>query len=114
MSDRTASMLCYIPIFGVIPAIVFLATQRYRSNARVRFDAFQSLYLFVAFLVVSSVLPPFFWLSFHLHATLLLLGPLKAVVLVIWIYLLVKAANEEQVRLPIIGDLAARSAAEQL
>jgi uncharacterized membrane protein len=49
-----------------------------------------------------------------LHATLLLLGPLKAVVLVIWIYLLVKAANEEQVRLPIIGDLAARSAAEQL
>jgi uncharacterized membrane protein len=114
MSDRTASMLCYVPVFGVIPAIVFLATQRYRTNARVRFDAFQSLYLFVAFLVVSSVLPPFLWLGFHTKAVFLLVGPLKMAIFVIWIYLLVKAAQEQQVRLPVIGDLAARSAAEQL
>jgi uncharacterized membrane protein len=114
MSDRTASMLCYIPVFGVIPAIVFLATQKYRTNARVRFDAFQSLYLFVAFLVISSVLPPFLWLSFHTHAFFMLVAPLKAVIFVIWIYLLVKAAQEQQVHLPVIGDLAARSAAEQL
>lgn len=114
MSDRTASMLCYIPVFGVIPAIVFLASQRYRTNAKVRFDAFQSLYLFVAFLVVSSVLPPFFWLSFHSHAAFLLVAPLKGVIFVIWIYLLVKAAQEQRVHLPVIGDLAARSAAEQL
>ena len=41
-------MLCYIPLFGVIPAIVFLASQKFRGNVKVRFDAFQSLYLFVA------------------------------------------------------------------
>ena len=48
MSERTASVLCYIPVFGIIPAIIFLASQKFRRNPRVRFDAFQSLYLFVA------------------------------------------------------------------
>ena len=43
LSDRTASILCYIPVFGVIPAIVFLASQKYRANQRVRFNAFQIL-----------------------------------------------------------------------
>jgi uncharacterized membrane protein len=114
MSDRTASILCYIPVFGVIPAIVFLAAQKYRMNARVRFDAFQSLYLFVAYLVVSSVLPMILWLSFHTHAFFLLVAPLKVVIFIVWVYLLVKAAQEQQVHLPVIGDLAARSAAEQL
>ena len=115
LSDRTASMLCYIPVFGVIPAIIFLAAQRYRRNAVVRFDAFQSLYLFVAFLIVSSALPPFLFISFgHFGIHTFVIHVLKAVIFVTWIYLLVKAAQREQVRLPIIGDLAARSAAEQL
>ena len=39
---------------------------------------------------------------------------LKLALLVCWIYLLVKAANQQDVRLPILGDLAARSATEQL
>lgn len=115
MSDRTASMLCYIPVFGVLPAIIFLAMQRYRTNAKVRFDAFQSLYLFVAFLIVSSVLPSFFWMGFQdfgLHHVLIPL--LKAAVFLVWIYLLVKAAQEQRVHLPVIGDLASRSASEQL
>ena len=115
LSDRTASMLCYIPIFGVIPAIIFLATQRYRRNAKVRFDAFQSLYLFLAFVIVSSVLPPFFWLSFgHFGLHSLFIPLLKAAVFVLWVYLLIKAAQEQRVHLPVIGDLAARSAAEQM
>ena len=115
ISDRTASILCYVPVFGVIPSIIFLASQKYRHNAKVRFNAFQSLYLFVAFLVVSIVLPPFFWFSFgHVGLHGVFLPALKAVVFVCWVYLLVKAAQEQQVHLPVIGDLAARSAAEQL
>jgi uncharacterized membrane protein len=39
---------------------------------------------------------------------------LKAVLFVCWIYLLIKATQQEQVRLPIVGDLAARSTMEQL
>jgi uncharacterized membrane protein len=115
MSDRTASMLGYIPIFGVIPAIIFLASHKYRKNSRVRFDAFQSVYLFVAFLIVSSVLPAVFLLSFgHFGIHALFIGLLKAALFITWIYLLITAAQEQQVHLPIVGDLAARSAAEQM
>jgi uncharacterized membrane protein len=114
ISNRTASILCYIPVFGVIPAIVFLASQKFRRNIWVRFDAFQALYLFVAWLVLSSALPtlisgfPTWWLE---HV---LFGLIKLAVILCWIYLLVKAAQNQQVRLPILGDLAARSAFEQL
>ncbi len=109
ITDRTAAILCYIPVFGVIPAIIFLASKKFRGNTRVRFNGFQSLYLFVAWLIVSSAVP------------VLLSGDipgfgavLKFAVFACWVYLLVKAAHEEQVRLPVIGDLAARSTTEQL
>ncbi len=115
LSNRTASVLCYIPVFGVIPSIVFLAIQRYRTNIKVRFNAFQSVYLFVVFLLISSVLRPFFWISFNDswlgHGFVDLL---KSAVVFTWIYLLIAAAQERSVHLPLIGDLAARSAAEQL
>lgn len=115
LSDRTASILCYIPVFGVIPAIIFLASQKYRRNSRVRFNAFQALYLFVAWLIASWAAPTLLFSGFpgagveHLLLILLKIG-----IFVCWIYLLVKAAHQEEVRLPIIGDLAARSTTEQL
>jgi uncharacterized membrane protein len=114
VSDRTASILCYIPVFGIIPSIIVLASQKFRHDPVVRFNAFQSVYLFVAWLIVSYAMPV---LMFGIpgwgfeHG---LLGLLKLAIFGCWIYLLVKAANQIQVRLPIIGDLAARSATEQL
>lgn len=115
LSDRTASILCYIPVFGVIPAIIFLASHKYRKNTRVRFNAFQALYLFVAWLIVSSAAPTLLFSGFPgAGIEHLLLGLLKLAIFICWIYLLVKAAQQEEVRLPIIGDLAARSTTEQL
>jgi uncharacterized membrane protein len=106
--------LCYIPVFGVIPAILFLAAHKYRKNTRVRFNAFQALYLFVAWLIISSAAPTLLFTGlpgFGLEH--LIIDILKVAVFVCWIYLLIKAANHEEVRLPLIGDLAARSTTEQ-
>jgi uncharacterized membrane protein len=114
ISDRTASILCYIPVFGTIPAIVFLASQKFRGNARVRFNAFQSVYLFVAWLIVSSAMPILILGVPNWGVEHVFVAALKVVLFICWIYLLIKAAHEEQVRLPILGDLAARSATEQL
>lgn len=115
MSDRTACILCYIPVLGVIPALVFLASHRYRRNVRVRFNAFQSLYLFVAWLIVSSAFPILLSVNFPgWGAEMAIIALLKIALFVCWIYLLVKAALEEQVKVPVIGDLAARSTTEQL
>lgn len=111
ISDRSACILCYIPIFGIIPAVLFLATQRFRTNYRVRFNAFQALYLFVAWLIFSSAVPtiiPGFWPAhgFENLVNLFLIG--------CWVYLLVKAARDQEVKLPVLGDLATRSTYEQL
>ena len=114
INNRTASILCYIPVFGVIPAIIFLASQKFRRNIWVRFDAFQALYLFVSWLILSSALPtlisglPGWGLEHALFALI------KLAVILCWIYLEVKAAQNQQIRLPVLGDLAARSAFEQL
>src|SRR3954471_3287220 len=116
ISDRTASVLCYIPVFGVIAAIVFLASQRFRHNIRVRFDGFQSVYLFVAWLIASSALPTLLYSGYppHIWFAGAFFGLTQAAVFVCWVYLLIKAAQQQQVHVPIIGDLAARSATEQL
>lgn len=114
ISSRTASILCYIPIFGAIPAIVFLASQKFRTNARVRFDAFQSVYLFVAWLIVSSAIPVLMFGMEGWGIERAFVGALKLLLVGCWIYLLVKASQEVQVRVPILGDLAARSTTEQL
>jgi uncharacterized membrane protein len=113
LSDRSACILCYIPVFGVIPAVIFLASRRYRHNPRVRFNAFQALYLFVTWLILSSLTPAFsgFPGAGIEHAFLELF---KLVLFICWIYLLIKAAHQQDIRLPIVGDLAARSTTEQL
>jgi uncharacterized membrane protein len=114
ITPRTASILCYIPIFGIIPAIIILASQRFRGNAIVRFNAFQSVYLFVAWLIASTALPIILLglPGWGLEQGMLQL--IKLAFLVCWIVLLVKASQGQQLSLPVIGDLAARSTTEQL
>lgn len=107
-------MLCYVPVFGVIAAIVFLASQKFRAHHQVRFDAFQSLYLFVAWLIISSAAPGIFLVGVdHFAFAHALRKVIETAIFILWIYLLVKASQQQPVKLPVIGDLAERSAAEQ-
>ena len=105
MTPRTASILCYIPGLGWIASIAVLASERFRTNRVVRFHAFQGLYLFVAWLMNDQVLK---WalLHFHLHDLLSL------VLLVMYIFMMVKASHDEVYSLPLFGELAQRSISE--
>ena len=114
VNPRTASILCYIPIIGWIPAIVVLAASRFRDNRDVRFHAFQGLYLFVAWLIVDWVLGP----VFHLPRSVFHIGPplaglMKATLIGIGIYMMVTTSHERTVKLPVVGELAERSVSEQ-
>jgi uncharacterized membrane protein len=113
MSQRTASILCYIPFFGWIFAIIVLAAERFREDREVRFHAFQGLYLFVAWLLVDQVIQPWFghwghWGGAGLPGKILQLGILAA-----WIIMLIKTSRSEFFSLPIFGDLAEKSVSEQ-
>jgi uncharacterized membrane protein len=112
LSPRNASLLCYIPLVGWIPAIVILASKRFKTDKTVRFHAFQGLYIFVAWLIVDWAVGPIFDVSSHfIHFDLGNL--LKLAVVGTWIFMLVKTSQNELFRLPVLGELADRSIAEQ-
>jgi uncharacterized membrane protein len=110
MSARTASILCYVPVVGWIAAVVVLASRRFRLNGTVRFHAFQGLYLFAAWLVVNWAIRPIFQaMGDPLYRLDRLL---EAVLLGASIFMMVKTSHEQVYSLPIVGDLAHRSAME--
>jgi uncharacterized membrane protein len=112
VSDRNAAILCYVPFLGWIPAIIVLASARFRHNREVRFHAWQGLYIFVVWLVVDWVLDPILrfgpWGPHRMISGLMHLALLGT-----WIFMLVKTAQHELFRLPILGELAERTLAEQ-
>lgn len=108
-------MLCYIPVLGWIPSIVVLASPRFRSERTVRFHAFQGLYLFVVWLLLDWVFVPFTNAIPGGRAPFgAVAGLLHLAVFAAWIWMIVKTAQEQVFHLPIVGELAERSLAEQL
>jgi uncharacterized membrane protein len=113
MTENVAGLLCYI--FGFITGIIFLALAPYNQNKFVRFHAFQSIFLSVAWIgiliverIVSAV---FLSISFALFGLLAVVWMLIALCfLALWIVLLMKAYNGQRWKLPIIGDLAEKQA----
>jgi uncharacterized membrane protein len=111
MSPRTASILCYIPTIGWIAAIVVLATQKFKTDQIVRFHAFQGLYLFAAWLVVQWVVHP---IMLTMPSRIIRIDHvLEGLLLALSIFMIIKSSHGEPYVLPIIGELAQRSAAEQ-
>lgn len=108
MSPRTASILCYIPWIGWVVAIVVLATDRFRQNRVIRFHAFQGLYLFVASLLNNFVVSWIPWPLPHVRIH----GLVSVVLVVMSIFMMVKAAHDQAYSLPLFGELAARSVEE--
>lgn len=116
ISNRNAALLCYIPMVGWLAAIVVLASDRFRREAQVRFHAFQGLYLFVAWLMVEWVVSPALYVTdwgsgFAMHR--IFANGLQLLIFAAWIFMLIKVSHNETYKLPIVGELAERSACEQ-
>ncbi|MGQ9917673.1 MAG: zinc-ribbon domain-containing protein [Bryobacteraceae bacterium] len=110
MPPRRAALLCYVPLVGWIMSIVVLATERFRNERTVRFHAFQGLYLFVVWLFADWVFGP---LTGYSPAMKFAGGTLKLAVLGLWVYMMLRVHAGEDIRLPVLGDLAERSVSEQ-
>lgn len=113
ISPRTASVLCYVPLVGWLAAIVVLASPRFLRDRIVRFHAFQGLYLFVAWLLVEMVVKPMSYLGDGFGPGRAIGGVLHLAIFVAWIVMLTKTSQDRYYSLPIVGELAERSVAEQ-
>lgn len=101
ISENVAGALCYL--VGFITGIIFLVIAPYNQNRFVRFHAFQSIFLHVGIIVLSMVL------GIVTHGLAILLFPLFfLLVTALWIYMMVTAYQGKTVRLPVVGDLAAK------
>lgn len=111
LSPRTAAILCYVPAIGWIAAIIVLAARKFKGDHLMRFHAFQGLYLFAAWLVVDWVVGPIVHLTPGRSQPIEVL--LHGIILAVSIFMMIKASHNEAYVLPIIGELAQRSATEQ-
>ncbi len=111
LSPHVASILCYIPTVGWIFAVIVLASQKFKQEHIARFHAFQGLYLFAIWLMVQWVVHPIMIASSN-NAIRVDRG-LEGLVVGVSIFMLIKASQGDAYVLPIIGELAQRSANEQ-
>jgi uncharacterized membrane protein len=104
LTDNVAGLLAYVTI---IPAIIFLVIEPYNRSRFIRFHAFQSIFFFVAVIIVSVVMPfiaviPFFGV--------LLWALVCLAELILWLLLMFKAYGGEMWKLPVVGDIAEKQA----
>jgi uncharacterized membrane protein len=103
MQSNVAGLLSYILIIGII----FLFVEPLKSDKFVRFHAFQSIFYWVAVIVIffclGAVLPFGLWIAVY--------WPLRVLTFVGMVFLMYKAYNNERFKLPFIGELAEKQAA---
>jgi uncharacterized membrane protein len=114
MTDNVAGALCYL--VGVITGILFLVLEPYNRNREIRFHAFQSIFLNVAWivlLIVLGIVSAAIGMVVPVIGTVVI-GLLSFVVwigfLLIWVILMVKTFNGSKWVLPVIGPLAQKQA----
>ncbi len=100
MPDNTAGALAYVTI---IPAIIFLVMEPYNRNPFIKFHAWQSIFLGIAWFAVCivGIIPILGWIIFFFGILVLF---------VCWIMCLLKALKGERFKLPLIGNLAEKQA----
>jgi uncharacterized membrane protein len=106
LADNLASALCYIPAAGLLISIVFLVVAPYSQKKRIRFDAFQSIGVHVAWAVAAIIINAL--LPWHVAYRLDQLLHLACVILLV--FMMWKAYQNEKVVLPVIGPIADKQA----
>jgi uncharacterized membrane protein len=107
LSETAASGLAYLTF---IPAIIFLVVAPYNQNANVRFHAWQSIFLSIAWAAVWIVLVVIGVIPF-LNFLDLILTPVVAIgFLILWVIVLVNAFQGKRFKIPVLGDFALKQA----
>lgn len=116
MASNVAGALCYTPFVALIIAIVFLVIEPQKNDRFVRFHAFQSIFLCIACVVVLIAwgIVAGVMISVIGFGALGILAPvswlIRLAILAVFLFLMYKAYSNEQFKLPVIGDLAAKQA----
>ena len=101
LSETAAGVVAYITI---IPAIIFLVMDPYNRSPFIRFHAWQSIFFGITVAIIHFVLgviPILGWI---------LLFPVALALLILWIFVMIKASKGERYKIPFIGNFAEQAA----
>jgi uncharacterized membrane protein len=104
LQENVAAALCYL--LGFITGIIFLVLTPYNQNKLIRFHAFQSILVSVAYFILQIAFGVI--LPFPMYITLMPLLALLAFLL--WLFLMYKAYSNQKVVLPLVGPIAEQQA----
>jgi uncharacterized membrane protein len=105
LTSNIAAMLCYL--IPVICSIIFLVVEPYKSDRKIRFDAFQSIFLAIASVALQIAVGIVVGISYHLY---FLYSVLRLAELVVFVLLAIKAFQGEKFVVPVIGQIAEKQA----
>jgi len=113
LSENAAGAICYL--FGFITGILFLVLAPYNQNRTVKFHAFQSIFLSLAWFVVWIGVSIFGFVLYHIPILgAVMMGILYFVLwagaVILWLYMMIKTFNGAKVVLPVIGPMAEKQA----
>lgn len=106
LTDNVAGALCYA--LGFITGILFLVLEPYSRNRKIRFHAFQSIFLNVAWIIL--------WFCWAFFSTMMgtlffFLSPLFGLAwFILWLFLMFKTYQDQKVVLPVVGPMAEKQA----
>ena len=109
LSDDAASGIAYLTF---IPAIIFLVVAPYNTNPKVKFHAWQSIALAIAWFVVWVVLMIVGMIPF-LNLVDIILAPLVGIAfLILWLIAMIQAFQGKRFKIPVLGELAEKQAGQ--
>src|SRR5262245_51369511 len=107
MPNNVARALCYA--LGLVSGVLFLVLTPYNQDREIRFHAYQSIFLtiawFVLITVVNAVLAAPGLYFFYVLSPLISLAGLAG-----WLFMMYSAYQGKRVVVPVVGDFAARQA----
>jgi uncharacterized membrane protein len=104
--SNVASALCYV--VQIICPVIFLVVDPFKNDRKIRFDAFQSIFLTVFYVAVQIAIGIVAGVSWQLGWQLGRLVHLGEFILIV--FLAIKAFQNQKVVLPVIGPLAEKQA----
>jgi uncharacterized membrane protein len=108
LPPNVAGFLCYLA--GFVTGIFFLAVGPYKQDHFVRFHAYQAIFLSVGCFAAYFPAGMFFGLLPGMVWRAVLRAAVNLAFLGLWVFLMYKAYHNEEFKVPVIGELAAKQA----
>lgn len=106
----TDDAACGIAYLTFIPAIIFLVVAPYNTNPKVKFHAWQSIFLAVVWFVIWVALVIVGMIPFVNFLDIILFPVVGLGFFILWLIVMIQAFQGKRFSIPVIGGFAAKQA----